>query len=370
MAALDRLGPEERLLCVTARVPQTGDDAVPAELRDPQLDWDAYWNLALRHEVQPLVWAFLRASRGRRAAVPERLARQAERRYFATVVRNGNRAAELGRVLSALGTAGVSAMPVKGVVLDELVYGPDVPRTFDDLDVLVRRAELPRARKALAELGYYGRPVPRFEEVDHRFHDVQLFRPVAGGEQCLEVHWDLWPAARFDSMLDDLWRRSVTARVGGVETRVLSMEDTLLHLAIHRTSSALRLRFICDVAEIVRQRSQDLDWEQLAARAAGVQARVALHMVLMLARELLAAPVPDRILSRTRPGMLRRRLLERTCGTSALFRRVGHDDHRQQPRLAYRVLEQDRPARVARSIVAGALRKRAKLAYNRRTRSA
>jgi hypothetical protein len=49
---------------------------------------------------------------------------------------------------------------------------------------------------------------------------------------------------------------------------------------------------------------------------------------------------------------------------------VARDDHTQQPRLAYRILEQDRPIRVARSLVAGVVRKRAKYVYNRRTRPA
>jgi hypothetical protein len=370
MSRTAHLSREERLLCRLARVPRPDEPHDVDGLDDPALDWGELWNLALRHEVQPLVWAHLRSRPELRSAVPAQLAQTAERRYFASALRNRSRSAELARILEILHRGGVPVMPVKGVVLDELVYGGDAPRTFDDLDIVVRRRDLPAARAALGELGYRGRPVPRFEEVDHRFHDLQLFRPVDGAEQCLEIHWDLWPSARFDSIIEDLWERAVPARVAGVAARVLSDEDTVLHLAVHRTSSALRLRFVCDVAELVRRRADTLDWDALEARAEAVGARIALHMALRLARDLLEAPVPDGIVVRTQPDRLRRRLLERTCGTRALFRRVPHDDHAQQPRLGYRILEQDRPARVIRSLVAGLLRKRAKAAYNRRVRPA
>ena len=368
MLGTRRLCREEALLCRTARIPGPSVVQPPIELADG-LDWDAFWNLALRHEVQPLAWASLRSSPEWLARVPATLAEAAERRYFASAVRNAGRRAELRSVLDVLGSAGIPVIPVKGVVLDEGVYGPDVPRTFDDLDVLVHRSDLSGARAELGQLGYHGRAVPRFEEVDHRFHDVQLFRPTNGTHQCLEVHWDLWPASRFGSIVDDLWRRARPGQVAGTDALLLSDEDTLLHLAIHRTSAALRLRFVCDVAELVRRRGDALDWEAIEHRAAAIEARVALHVMLALARGLLDAPVPDGILRRTQPGRVREAILERTCGTSALFRRVPRDDHRQQPRLAYRLLELDRPVRVARSVLTGVRRKRAKSSYNRRTRT-
>lgn len=360
------LSREERLLCRISRIPMAEEHVDLDQLRDPELDWNALWNLALRHEVQPLAWAWLRFREERRAAVPPQLAQAAERRFFATALRNRSRAAELRTVLETLQRAGVEAMPVKGVALAELVYGESAPRTFDDLDIVVRPAKLRDAREALAAIGYRGRPVPNFSEVAHRFHDVQLFRPAEGAEQCLEVHWDLWPPARFASIIDDLWARSRTAQVAGVSTRVLADEDTILHLAIHRTSSALRLRFLCDVAELLRANGDALDWEALESRARSVGAGVALHMALSLAAQLLEAPVPADVLSRTAPSRGRRMLLDRTCGVRALFRRVAPDDHRQQPRLAYRILEIDRPGRVARAFLTGVLRKGSKAAYNRR----
>lgn len=359
---------EERLLCRISRVPRPEDPSDAAQLQDPELDWDVLWNLALRHEVQPLAWSWIRARPERRAAVPVTLAQAAERTYFATALRNRSRASELRTVLETLQRAGVAAMPVKGVALAELVYGEASPRTFDDLDIVVRPSRLADARQALATIGYRGRPVPGFSEVAHRFHDVQLFRPVAGAEQCLEVHWDLWPSDRFASTMDELWARSRSARVAGVATRVLADEDAVLHLAIHRTSSALRLRFLCDIAELIRGAERSLDWDALESRAASVGARVALYMSLSLAVELLDAPVPPGILARTAPSRVRLRILDRTCGRRALFREVARDDHQQQPRLAYRILEIDRPGRVGRAFLTGVARKAAKAAYNRRAR--
>jgi hypothetical protein len=252
-------------------------------------------------------------------------------------------------------------------MIAETVYRNIALRVFDDLDILVPPDRIGAARQALEALGYRTRATPRFEEVHHAFHDLQYFRELGAGEQCLELHWDLWPPARFRSDLSGLWARSRPSSVAGVAARVLSDEDVLLHLAIHRTAAPLRLRMVCDVAELVRDRGDRIDWEALVTRAELFGARTALHMILALAEDLLGSPVPADVRTRTRPGPVRSWILDRTCGVSALFRRAADDDLKQQPRLVYRIAEQDGAWRIVRSAFAAFVRKPAKWRYQQRT---
>lgn len=347
-----------------ARLDRDGDARKQSAFDEP-IDWETFWALAHRHEVVPMVWAWLRADATRQLSVPEPIIRRAQRRYFATMIRNRAWAAELATVLRAFAAAGVEAMPVKGVAIAETVYGDIGLRSFDDLDLLVRSDDLEAARRVLGSLDYSTRAVPRFEEATHAFHDLQHFRQVAGGELCLELHWDLWSPAHFRSDSAGRWQRARAAEIAGEATRVLADEDVLVHLAIHRTRSPLRLRFVCDVAELVVTRGALLDWDALVERAEALGARTALYMILSLATELLDARVPDEVLRRLRPIWPKRVLLERSCGTTALFRSVRSGDDRQQPHLVYRVLELDGAPRIARALVAALFRKPAKWSYRR-----
>lgn len=357
--------PEEQLLCLAART--TIDEPVRAAIAGVLrggIDPEALWTLGHRHEVLPLLWRTMSAPETI-GMVDAGLMSRLQRRYYATLIRNESRLAELVRILDALRAAGVEAMPVKGPSLAVMAYGHPALRTFDDLDVLVRGSDVKASRPVLRGLGYATNEVPRFAEAHHSFHDLQWFGELDGGTLCVELHWALWSPTFFDGDIAEIWARSRPGLLRDRLTPMLAVEDALLHLAIHRTSSPLRLRFVCDIAELVR-RNPELDWEALIDRATAYRARTALVAALDLAARLLDAPVPGMVLDRLRVGGLKRLALERTCGVSALFRHVAADDMKQQPRLLYRVLEQDGPMHITRSAFAKLMGKPAKWRYAHR----
>ena len=355
---------EQRILCLAARTSIAASDeaALIGLLRGP-IDWERLWDQGHLHEVLPLLATTIRRV-APQIAVPSPWMARAQRRLYATAVRNAGLADALIEVLRAFRGVGVEAIPVKGVVLAESLYGSLALRSLGDLDVLVRPRDLPAARRALGALGYAQAPEPGFENAHHPFHDPPYFRDGAGGQICLELHWGLWASRFFGVGAEALWRRSVAARLNGADARLLSIEDTLLHLAIHRSRSALRLRFVCDIAELLGRHHATLDWEYVLGQAGAAGARTTLYFALALAHELLGAALPDSILPRLHVGRLKRRLLEHTCGATALFRQASPGDLSQQPSLLLRVLEQDGLGQIALSIGASFARKGRKQLYN------
>jgi hypothetical protein len=82
--------------------------------------------------------------------------------------------------------------------------------------------------------------------------------------------------------------------------QTLGSEDLLMFLCAHGAKHGWeRLEWICDVAQLVRQQP-DLNWESIVtrARARGCERMVLLG--LLLARDLLEAPVPEPLLARAR----------------------------------------------------------------------
>lgn len=341
---------EHHILCLAARTRLT--PVVEQQLIDlfqTPVDWEYLWAQAHLHDVLPLLATNLSRLEDRITPPAGWMAR-ARRRLYATLLSNTTLADELVRVCGALATAGIAALPVKGVVLAETLYGSLGLRPAADLDVLVRPSDLPAARVVLRELGFAHKEVPSFAELHHMFHDPQYFRRHATGELCLELHWALWPARYFGATPDLLWERAVIAHIQGTPQHILSPEDTLLHLAIHRSRSPLRLRFICDIAELLHKQGSILDWKYLLAQSRLVGARTAMFSALTLAQQLLDAPIPPTLLRQFGINRIKQRLLETTCGARALFRPAAVNDLEQQPHLTLRVLEQDGTGQIIRSL--------------------
>jgi len=217
-------------LAARTRLDPDGEERLVELLRGP-VNWDQLWRLGHIHDVLPLLTTTLRALQPRVSPPDDWMAR-AQRRLYATLMHNTVLADELVRVCGALAAAGVESLPVKGVVLAETLYGNLALRPAADLDVLVRPTDLPAARVVLRELGFAHGDPQAFVQQHHHFHDPQYFRRTAAGELCLELHWALWAARFFHLAPDALWERAVSAQVHGARLRILSPEDTLLHLAI------------------------------------------------------------------------------------------------------------------------------------------
>ncbi len=348
------LGREERVLCLAART--TLDEAARAELRrsvDHRLDWERLWSLAHLHEVAPLLGETLRDADG---GVPAEFLERATRRRHVTLTSNARLAEALLPILEAMGEAGVPAMPVKGLVLAEHLYGSLAARPCADLDVLVQPADLPAARAVLRDLGFRQNPRPGYKALVHQFHDPAWGRGTGREHVRVELHWALWADSERRLGTKGLWERAVPATLLDRPVRILSPEDMLLHLTIHRTRSALRLRWVADVAELVRRHGATLDWDAVLDRARAARARTASWVVLSLARDLLGAPVPERVLAALEVSQPKRALLELTCGRRALFRAAPSGDVTQQPHLALRAFEEDGPRAITAGLARSAVR--------------
>jgi hypothetical protein len=355
---------EQRILCLAARTtvePIAEQQLI--ELLGGPIDWEYLWAQGHLHEVLPLLTATLRRLAGR-TPIPEVWLARAQRHFYGTMLRNTALADELLRVLAGLRRSDITALPIKGIVLAETLYSSLALRPLGDLDVLVRPADLPRARHVLGALGFAQADEPGYENAYHPFHDPPYYRQAQSGAICLELHWGLWASHFFRREPDALWERAVVARVHGADVLILSPEDTLLHLAIHRSRSPLRLRFVCDIAELLRRYGARLDWEYVLIQARAAGARTTLFFALVLAEELLGAPVPVGTYARLRVSHMKRRVLDNTCGATALFRRAAPDDLSQQPHLILRVFEQDGIGHIAQALGASLARTVRKHLYN------
>ncbi len=201
-------------------------------------------------------------------------------------------------ILRACETKGVACAPLRGLVLSELLYGDITARPMGDIDLLVRKEDLPEVADALKGLG--------FHEVDRRpgfaaaFSSTLEFFKDRHGSVIVEPHWSIaYPPFADRVEMDQVWKRCARGRVVDVETWLLGRADLLVHLCfhlIHRGESA-PLLWLYELDRLLRQEKSALDWPQvmLLARETGLE--LFLAEVLGKVKGLFDSPIPDEVLS-------------------------------------------------------------------------
>jgi hypothetical protein len=285
------------LLCARTRPDAPTIDRVRALVR-ASIDWEHLLQLAGRHRVTALVGRQIQAIGGQ--AVPEATRNELEAHLLGNHRRNLFMAAQLSHVLRLLEVGGIRAISYKGPALAVSGYGNLALREFDDLDLLVDRQNVLRVKGLLMAEGY--RPRPELTEAEERWlldsqHAYFLVRD--GGPVFVELHWTISPRYVSPSLGPErLWDRVERVTVAGIAVPTLAPEVLLPSLCEHGAKHAWeRLGWICDIAELVRNRT-DLDWDEILRQAQRYGGGRTLALGLLLAYSLLGAPLPDEVRKR------------------------------------------------------------------------
>ena len=262
------------------------------------IDWDYLYCFARRHSVLSLL--YLQLSTIAPASVPPEELSRLKDYYQKNAGRNLYLTNELGRILQDFESAGIEAIPYKGPALAVFAYGKLDLRRFVDLDIMVRKADVLRAKELLIAQGYRcGTAWTRAQQslLLRSQHNLTLSREQ--GRMIVELHWEVAPdlfASSFQA--EQLWDRLEPINLNNFAVRSLSAEDLFLSLCVHGSKHLwTRLAWICDIAEILKTR-RDLDWTALCAQARFTGTGRMMFLGLYLANCLFDAPLPVELKSR------------------------------------------------------------------------
>ncbi len=288
--------PEAALLLVCARLElTTGEqETIRTRLAAP-LDWSCLIALAARHRLSPLLFRHLNALDPR--AIPRPVFVQLWARHEGLAKKNEAMARELLRLLALLEAKEIQAVPFKGPTLARTAYGDLSLREFGDLDILVPRDQVLRARNLLGAEGYTSVVPIRPEDEQaflraHRQYDFELFHEERG--LMVELHWRTSSEFPIESLDDPAWWSGLgTVELAGGTIPILPLRELLLVLLLHGTKHHWsRLSWLVDVAELIRQ-NPSLDWPWMIDTADRMGCRRRVAVGLRLALNLLDAPLPE-----------------------------------------------------------------------------
>jgi hypothetical protein len=269
------------------------------------VSWPALFTLAEEHGVIALLATALRRFDGQVA--PPEIAQKIRECNRAQVVSAMKMTAELFRLVDLFRAAGLEAVLVKGPTLAMRAYGDPGSRIFGDLDFVVRQRDILRATEQMTAAGYDSEVST--DEISAGKIPGQYSFVRKGAALLVELHTErtmrYFPrglpverffAARQHELLD------------GHEIPVLSVEHELVLVCIHGAKHLWeRLTLVADVAALAA-RQTTLNWQESFATAEGAGAGRMLRVGLILAEDLLRAPVPQDVQSRLRADVAAARL--------------------------------------------------------------
>jgi hypothetical protein len=259
-------------------------------------DWEEIFRDATGHGLIALLYGWLKRA-DIRHRLPASVAVDLEGKFFGLAARNMLLSRELATLLRAFEKRHLLCAPLRGLALAERLYGDITARPMGDLDLLVRKEDLPHVAAIFRDLGY--REIDRRTGFAQAFGNTLEFYKDRHGWIVAEPHWTIAYPPFVDRVdMDRVWMRCARGQVVGVETWLLSAEDLLLHLCLHLTHRdvAAPLLWFYEIDRLVRQEQGAFDWSRFvsATREAGLGSL--LSRALGMVRALFGTPLPDRIL--------------------------------------------------------------------------
>lgn len=201
-------------------------------------------------------------------------------------------------------------------MLAESVYGDVSLRQFVDLDILVHKSDICKAKDLLACHGYNSMD----PEIDAKISEIleseidYHLAFIGDGGALVELHWKIESHYRsFPIDSECIWELLVPIPFAGTIVpgfpREILLQIVCVHGARHYWN---RLSWICDVAELVRD-SQCINWRQVLEQAKQAGSQRILLLGLFLAWDLLGARLPEEVFQRIRADPLVAILANEVC---------------------------------------------------------
>jgi hypothetical protein len=229
--------------------------------------------------------------------IPAELRERLRDLYLRNAERNLRISAQLIAVVERFERAGVQAVPFKGPVLAEAVYGDVGMRQFADVDILVARDDVARAGDVLASLGFgLAHGSRRVDDALLQSAECQAAFSHPTTRTSLELHWRTGPRFAHASLpAEDLIAAALPATLIGRAIPGLTPTDTYLVICVHAAHHLWdQLEHAATLARFIRGGAIE-DWPRLLDRAAAYGCLRRCLIGAILARRLTGVALPPEL---------------------------------------------------------------------------
>ena len=256
-------------------------------MRDP-IDWDAFIELAGLHGVLPVVYRTFYDIKP--AGVPQEVSSKFQKAYQQNAAGSLRLVNLLIKTLDRFDEQQIRAFPFRGPVLSYMLHGDAAMRQCGDLDLIIRRDDLEKAKALLLADGFELSPqrTSRQEALYIKYFYSLTFVRDSDRAQ-IDLHWNITSPAfsrYFD--FDEIAARSQTISLSGRTIPVFSPMDWLLSLSMHAAKHMWsRLLWLNDIQWLLKKESDNIDWRMTMKFSQASNDTRLILVTLILCRRLL-----------------------------------------------------------------------------------
>jgi len=286
--------PEAKLLLLC--IPSSFDVQKANQLIDDGIKWDYLLRMAYRHNVVPTLYTCLNKTQSDK--IPPDTLKELRDVFMFTIQRNLYLTSELVKLIDLLKANEIDVLPYKGPALSMTAFSDLTSRVFGDLDLILHKKDILKAKSLLAEHGFY--PLENYTPSQEKAllelnHAYELHRKK--GEVTIELHWQITDTY-FDSPLkpDDLWKSLGEVELGNKKVDDLSLENMLIVLCIHGGWHRwVGLKWVYDIVGILHQHAEIIRWDKVIEIADNLKSRRILLLGLLMATRIADVALPASI---------------------------------------------------------------------------
>ena len=258
------------------------------------LEWDVLLRSAIKHGVAPLVYQRVKNLDN----IPKDILAGFSQAYYGNILRNARYYEELAKIIKQFQDNDIEVIVLKGAYLAKTVYESDALRFIGDMDLMVKVADLAKTQNLLLKLGYKQKKHNlTIEEQCSIHHHLIDFKKE--GTFNIDLHWNLGLTFKINPEM--LWQAAQPCTIGNIKAQCLSPEDLLFHACFHAgyANNFHGMRFLYDIENTIAH--FEIDWNLLFERACQWKAEKVIYLALYIAKDCLAAQVPDKVLDEFKP---------------------------------------------------------------------
>jgi len=277
---------EESLLLSLCRLEFTDEQINKVKALTPDIaDWDYFSSLANAHGVAALVYHNLEKL-NLLSGIPEVVVTYLHGTLLRSLSRNAFNTEAVGKALRVLNEEGIKIVLLKGLALENSVYGNAGLRQMSDVDILISRDQCIKARDILISNGYESLPV---KSLIHEYIIVDIGKHLPSlikNGTSIEIHHGLF-GGRNNVLTKMLYDTSIEIIIKEERAFLPAPQIFFLylikHLHLHEMNNESQLRLYTDLFVLLtKYRDEIINYDLLTfASQAGMAEILAMYLELL-----------------------------------------------------------------------------------------
>lgn len=222
-------------------------------------DLKQIYNLAQMHHVVPMIYGVLHNEEFFKNADEnfKMMFKQVAFKLVVSQIQRSNRFLELYKILKE---KNIEAIVFKGIIFRNMYNNPD-DRMSSDEDILVKKEDYEKLKDILCGEG--------LEFIEKEGNECAYLCRNTG--LCIEVSTSLFSHeskayGHLNRLFDDIFEKSITINIDGVDIKTLSHEQHLIYIVFHNMKHFLHggfgIRQVADFSKYIETYGQFIDWEK------------------------------------------------------------------------------------------------------------